>query len=64
MMMVWLNRSSVQGRIGPVDMKYEKGRKKKQMEESHDEAPVPSTSIIELPIISYESEEVSNGDGP
>ena len=40
-------RSSVEGRIGTVDMKYEKGRKKKQMEESHDEAPVPSTSIIE-----------------
>ena len=33
------------------------------MEESHDEAPALSTSIIELPIISYESE-VSNSDGP
>ena len=37
-------RSSVEGRIGTVDMKYEKGRKKKQMEESLDEAP----AIIEL----------------
>ena len=34
------------------------------MEESHDEAPVPSTSIIELPIISYEPEEVPNSIGP
>ena len=57
-------RSSVEGRTETVDIKYEKGKKKKEMEESHDEAPVPSTSIIELPIISYESEEVSNGDGP
>ena len=40
-------RSSVEGRIGTVDTKYEKGRKKKQTEESHDEVPVPSTSIIE-----------------
>ena len=57
-------RSSFEVRIGTVDIKYEKGRKKKQMVESHDEAPVPSTSIIELPIISYASEEVSNSDGP
>ena len=57
-------RSSVEGRIGTVDIKYEKGKKKKEMEESHDEAPVPSTSIIELPIISYEPEEVPNSIGP
>ena len=27
-------------------------------------APVPFTSIIELPIISYKSEQVFNSDGP
>ena len=57
-------RSSVEGRIGTVDTKYEKEKKKREVEESHDEALVPSSSIIELPIISYEPEKVPNSIGP
>ena len=33
------------------------------MQESNDEARIPSTSMIDLPIY-YESEEVLNSDGP